>query len=138
VSCSGLPPATYFAGGKLAWMLAHVDGMRADAVRGDALFGTIDAWLLWNLTGGVDGGVHVTDVTNASRTMLMNLRTLDWDEELLAIFDVPRAMLPAIRPSSSPDPYGEVRGLGRADGIALTGRSAISTRHRRAGVLRAG
>src|SRR6516164_9368671 len=74
---AGLPPATYFSGGKLRWLLDHVDGLRADAERGEALFGTIDTWLLWNLTGGAEGGVHVTDVTNASRTMLMNLTTLD-------------------------------------------------------------
>ena len=83
--------------------------MRADAERGDALFGTIDSWLLWNLTGGVDGGVHVTDVTNASRTMLMDLQTLDWDDELLALFGVPRAMLPAIRPRRRPESYGIAR-----------------------------
>jgi glycerol kinase len=96
---SGLPPAAYFSAGKLAWLLEHVDGLRADAERGDAAFGTIDTWLLWNLTGGVDGGVHLTDVTNASRTMLMNLQTLDWDDRLLAVFGVPRSMLPTIRPS---------------------------------------
>src|SRR6201994_4914042 len=99
---AGLPPATYFAGGKLQWMLDHIDGLRADAERGDALFGTADSWLLWNLTGGV----HVTDVTNASRTMLMDLQTLDWDDELLGFFTVPRPMLPRIVPSSAPEPYG--------------------------------
>jgi len=98
---AGLPPATYFSGGKLQWMLDHVDGLRADAERGDALFGTVDTWLLWNLTGGE---THVTDVTNASRTMLMNLQTLDWDDELLGFFTVPRQMLPAIQPSSAPEP----------------------------------
>src|ERR1039458_3845241 len=103
---TGLPPATYFSGGKLAWMLDHVDGLRADAERGDALFGTVDTWLLWNLTGGPSGGVHVTDVTNASRTMLMNLQTLDWDTELLGFFTVPPVMLPRILPSSTPEPYG--------------------------------
>jgi glycerol kinase len=103
---AGLPPATYFSGGKLQWMLASVDGLRADAERGDAIFGTVDTWLLWNLTGGVEGGVHVTDVTNASRTMLMNLQTLDWDDELLGFFAVPRRMLPRILPSSAPEPYG--------------------------------
>ncbi len=103
---AGLPPATYFSGGKLAWLLDNVDGLRAAADRGDALFGTIDSWLLWNLTGGVDGGIHATDVTNASRTMLMDLQTLDWDDELLALFGVPRQMLPQIRPSSAPDLYG--------------------------------
>jgi glycerol kinase len=96
---AGLPPATYFSGGKLRWLLDNDDLLRADAERGDAIFGTIDSWLVWQLTGGSRGGVHVTDVTNASRTMLMDLRTLDWDDELLAIFGVPRAMLPRIVPS---------------------------------------
>jgi glycerol kinase len=103
---AGLPPATYFSGGKLQWLLDNVDGLRADAERGDALFGTPDTWVLWNLTGGAGGGVHITDVTNASRTMLMNLETLDWDDELLGFFGIPRSMLPQIRPSSSPQPYG--------------------------------
>src|SRR6201985_3492122 len=103
---AGLPPATYFAGAKLQWLLDHVDGLRADAERGEAIFGTVDSWLLWNLTGGVAGGVHVTDVTNASRTMLMNLGTLDWDDELLGFFAAPRPMLPRIVPSSAPEPYG--------------------------------
>lgn len=102
---AGLPPAAYFAGGKLHWILENVDGVREDAEAGHALFGTIDTWLIWNLTGGADGphesgGVHVTDVTNASRTMLMNLETLDWDDRLLEIFDVPRQMLPTITSSS--------------------------------------
>ena len=87
---AGLPPATYFAGGKLQWILDNVEGVRAAAERGDAVFGTIDTWLLWNLTGGPRGGVHVTDVTNASRTMLMDLETLDWDDELLSFFGIPR------------------------------------------------
>jgi glycerol kinase len=103
---AGLPPATYFSGAKLQWLLDHVDGLRTDAERGEAIFGTVDTWLLWNLTGGVSGGVHVTDVTNASRTMLMNLQTLDWDDELLGFFTVPRPMLPRIVPSSAPEPYG--------------------------------
>ena len=80
---AGLPPATYFSAGKLQWLLENDGRLRADAERGEALFGTIDCWLLWNMTGGTAGGVHVTDVTNASRTMLMDLRTLDWDDELL-------------------------------------------------------
>jgi len=103
---AGLPPATYFSGAKLQWLLDHVDGLRTDAERGEAFFGTVDTWLLWNLTGGVSGGVHVTDVTNASRTMLMNLETLDWDDELLGFFTVPRPMMPRIVPSSAPEPYG--------------------------------
>ena len=113
---AGLPPATYFSGGKLQWLLENVDGLREHAERGDALFGTPDTWVLWNLTGGVRGGVHVTDVTNASRTMLMNLETLDWDDELLGFFGIPRAMLPSIRPSSSPEPYGLTHPDGPADG----------------------
>src|SRR6187549_1871617 len=91
---AGLPPATYFSGGKLQWILENVDGVRAAAARGEAVFGTVDSWVIWNLTGGPDGGAHVTDVTNASRTMLMDLRRLEWDDELLAIFGVPRRMLP--------------------------------------------
>ena len=106
---AGLPPATYFSAGKLQWLLENVEGARAAAERGEAVFGTIDAWLLWNLTGGTQGGVHITDVTNASRTMLMNLETLDWDDELLALFHVPRQMLPAIRPSSDANFYGTTR-----------------------------
>ena len=87
-------------GAKLQWILEHVDGVRDAAARGEAVFGTIDSWVIWNLTGGVDGGAHVTDVTNASRTMLMDLRTLTWDDELLGFFGIPRASLPEIRPSS--------------------------------------
>src|SRR5688572_3983141 len=98
---TGLPLATYFSGLKLKWLLDNVPGARAKAEAGDALFGTIDTWLLWNLTGGPSGGVHLTDVTNASRTQLASLDTLDWDDELLAAFDVPRALLPRIAPSSS-------------------------------------
>ena len=114
---AGLPPATYFAAGKVQWMLDNVDGLRAAAEAGDAVFGTIDSWLLWNLTGGG----HVTDVTNASRTMLMDLRTLDWDDELLSFFGIPAAMLPEIRPSADPAGYGEVAIAGPARGIVLTG-----------------
>ncbi len=118
---SGLPPATYFSGGKIQWLLEQVPGLREDALAGDALFGTTDSWLLWNLTGGVDGGVHVTDVTNAGRTMLMDLETLDWDPELLACFDVPRAMLPRIRSSAEPAGYGVTRADGPLGGeVALT------------------
>src|SRR5450759_4314912 len=105
---AGLPPATYFSGGKIQWILENVPGVRADAEAGDALFGNTDSWVMWNLTGGVNGGVHVTDVSNASRTMLMSLETLDWDDELLGFFNIPRAMLPQIRPSSDPARYGEV------------------------------
>jgi glycerol kinase len=97
---TGLPLATYFSGLKIRWILDHVEGVRARAQRGELLFGNIDSFLLWNLTGGVSGGIHATDVTNASRTQLMNLDTLDWDEELLQLFQVPRAMMPQIRSSS--------------------------------------
>lgn len=119
---AGLPPATYFSGAKLQWILDNVDGVRAAAESGDALFGTADTWVLWNLTGGPRGGVHATDVTNASRTMLMNLETLDWDDELLSIFAIPRAMLPRIAPSSSPQPYGVTSETGPAGGeVPITG-----------------
>ena len=119
---AGLPPATYFSGGKIQWILDHVDGVRAAAESGDALFGTVDTWLIWNLTGGVDAGAHVTDVTNASRTMLMNLENLDWDDELLGFFDIPRSMLPQIRPSSCPgEGFGAVRRPGPVHGVTLNG-----------------
>jgi glycerol kinase len=119
---AGLPPATYFSGGKIQWILENVDGAREAAEKGDALFGTTDSWLIWNLTGGVDGGVHVTDVTNASRTMLMDLETCEWDDELLALFDVPRAMLPEIKSSSCPEGYGTTRPDGPFRGeVPLTG-----------------
>ena len=102
----GLPLATYFSGPKVVWMLENVDGLRAAADSGDAIFGNIDTWLIWWLTGGPDGGSHVTDVTNASRTMLMNLETLDWDEEILQTMGIPRQMLPRIVPSSDPETWG--------------------------------
>jgi glycerol kinase len=103
----GLPLATYFSGPKIRWVLDNVPGVRERAERGEVVFGNIDSWCIWNLTGGVNGGLHITDVTNASRTMLMNLKTLDWDPEILAIMGVPRAMLPEIRPSSQR--YGECK-----------------------------
>ena len=119
---AGLPPATYFSGGKIQWILENVDGVRAAAEKGDAIFGTADTWLIWNLTGGPRGGVHVTDVTNASRTMLMDLETLDWDDELLSFFGIPRPMLPEIRPSSCPDRYGVTRADGPLGGeVPITG-----------------
>ncbi|MBM7504096.1 glycerol kinase GlpK [Agromyces aurantiacus] len=96
----GLPLATYFSGTKIVWILENVPGAREKAEAGDLLFGTTDTWVLWNLTGGVEGGVHATDVTNASRTMFMDLETLQWDDEILAAFGVPRSMLPEIRSSS--------------------------------------
>ncbi|WP_432935941.1 glycerol kinase GlpK [Kribbella sp. CA-253562] len=119
---AGLPPATYFSAGKVQWILENVDGVREAAEAGDAVFGNTDTWLLWHLTGGVDGGVHVTDVTNASRTMLMNLETLDWDDELISFFNIPRQMLPEIRPSSDPNKYGETLANGPLGGVVpLTG-----------------
>ena len=96
---TGLPAAAYFSGPKLRWLLDSDPRLRERAERGDLLFGTMDTWLLWNLTGGVDGGLHVTDATNASRTMLMDLRTLAWDPQMLACLQVPASMLPQIRPS---------------------------------------
>jgi glycerol kinase len=119
---AGIPPAAYFSAGKVQWILEQVEGVREAAERGDALFGTTDSWLLWNLTGGTDGGVHVTDVTNASRTMVMDLSTLDWDEELLGFFGIPRRMLPEIRPSSDPQLYGLTRPGGPLGGeVPLAG-----------------
>jgi len=96
----GLPLATYFSGPKVRWILDNVQGARERADRGELLFGNIDTWVIWNLTGGIRGGVHVTDVTNASRTMLMNLKTLDWDDEVLKVMGIPHSMLPQVRPSS--------------------------------------
>jgi glycerol kinase len=119
---AGLPPATYFSGGKIQWILENVDGAREAAERGDAVFGNTDTWVLWNLTGGVDGGVHVTDPTNASRTMLMDLETLDWDDELLGFFGIPRSMLPEIKPSSYSEGYGSTRSNGPVGGeLLITG-----------------
>lgn len=103
---TGLPLATYFSGPKIKWLLDNVPGLRADAEKGDALFGNMDTWIIWNLTGGADGGAHVTDVTNASRTLLMDLDGTRWNDDLLAALDIPRAMLPEIRPSSDPAIYG--------------------------------
>jgi len=98
---TGLPIATYFSGPKIKWLLENVPGLRQAAIDGQALFGNIDTWILWNLTGGVNGGLHLTDVTNASRTLLMNLGTLDWDDEIISTLGVPKQMLPEIKPSSS-------------------------------------
>jgi glycerol kinase len=102
---TGLPLSTYFSGLKLRWILRNVNGVKERAADGELLFGNIDTFLVWHLTGGTKGGVHVTDVTNASRTQLMDLKTLDWDDELLEAFEIPRAMLPAIQSSSKI--YGE-------------------------------
>ncbi|MDP9442868.1 MAG: glycerol kinase GlpK [Actinomycetota bacterium] len=114
----GLPLATYFSAPKVRWILDHVDGARVRAERGDLLFGTVDSWLVWNLTGGVHGGVHVTDVTNASRTLLMDLQTLAWEPAIAAEVGVPLAMLPRICASSSQ--YG-VAASGVVDGVPVCG-----------------
>ncbi|MCP2347528.1 glycerol kinase GlpK [Nonomuraea roseoviolacea] len=103
----GLPLATYFSAPRIRWLLDEVPGLRERAERGEVLFGTMESWLIWNLTGGPDGGLHLTDVTNASRTLLMDLTTLEWDDDLLDFFGVPRAMLPQIRPST--ETYGVAR-----------------------------
>jgi glycerol kinase len=116
-SKTGLPLATYFSGPKIAWMLENVAGLRLAAESGDAIFGNIDTWVLWNLTGGIKGGLHFTDVSNASRTMLMDLETLDWDDEILNILNIPRIMLPEIKPSSQV--YGYAKGL--INGIPVSG-----------------
>ena len=116
---TGLPLATYFSASKLAWILDHAPGAREAAERGDLLFGTPDTWVVWNFTGGIRGGIHVTDVTNASRTLLMDLRTLDWSDELLEVWRIPRAMLPDIRSSS--EVLGELRLPGVADGVPVAG-----------------
>ena len=113
----GLPLATYFSGPKVRWILDNVPGARESAAAGDLVFGNMDTWCIWNLTGGVNGGVHVTDVTNASRTMLMNLETLDWDDEILGIMGVPKSMLPAIKASS--EVYGTC--VGDLAGVPVAG-----------------
>ncbi len=118
----GLPLDTYFSGPKLMWLLENVDGLRRAAERGEALFGTVDSWIIWNLTGGPDGGTHVTDVTNASRTMLMELNSLAWDQEILDIMGIPAAMLPRIVPSSDPQTWGQTLSNGPFEGqIPITG-----------------
>src|SRR5512143_654848 len=113
----GLPLATYFSGPKIKWILDNVPGVRAKAEKGEVLFGNIDTWVIWNLTGGPNGGVHVTDVSNASRTMLMILETLDWDPYMLQIMGIPRAMLPAVKPSSAV--YGNAKGV--LNGVPVAG-----------------
>lgn len=115
---TGLPLATYFSATKIAWLLDRVEGARERAEAGELAFGTTDSWVLWNLTGGPRGGVHATDVTNASRTLLMDLRTLAWDDELLAAFRVPRVLLPAIRSSS--EVYGGIA-AGPLTGVPVGG-----------------
>ena len=114
-SLTGLPLATYFSGPKLRWILDNVAGAREQAERGDLMFGTVDTWCLWHLTGGVRGGLHITDVTNASRTQLMNISTLEWAEDVLELLRIPRNMLPEIRASS--ERYGS--GSGPLSGVAI-------------------
>ncbi|MCS7484320.1 glycerol kinase GlpK [Umezawaea endophytica] len=116
---TGLPLATYFSGPKVRWILDNVDGARAKAEAGDLLFGNMDTWVLWNMTGGVDGGVHVTDPTNASRTLLMDLDTLTWDESIAADMKIPVSMLPEIKSSS--EVYGQVRERGALAGLPIAG-----------------
>jgi glycerol kinase len=112
---TGLPLASYFSGPKAAWLLDNVPGLRVRAERGEIAFGTVDSWLIWNLTGGTDGGRHVTDVTNAGRTMLMNLNTLQWDSSILSAMNVPEAVLPEIR--SSAEVYGTA--VGQLGGVPV-------------------
>ncbi|NHD19048.1 MULTISPECIES: glycerol kinase GlpK [Actinopolyspora] len=118
-SRTGLPLATYFSGPKIRWILDNVDGARDRAERGELMFGTMDTWVLWNSTGGTDGGLHVTDPTNASRTMLMNLHTLTWDEDICAEFGIPMSMLPEIRSSS--EVYAHFRQRGVLGGLPISG-----------------
>jgi glycerol kinase len=115
---TGLPLSTYFSSLKLRWLLENVPGAREKAAAGELLFGNIDTFLLWNLTGGAQGGAHITDVSNASRTQLLNLKTLDWDEKLLAAFEIPHAVLPQVRSSS--EIYGEAS-LGAIAGVPISG-----------------
>ena len=115
----GLPLATYFCGPKVKWILDNVDGAREKAEAGDLVMGTMDTWVIWNLTGGTEGGVHITDVTNASRTMLMDLKTLSWDESIAADMGIPMSMLPEIKSSS--EVYGEGREAGLLGGVPIAG-----------------
>jgi glycerol kinase len=114
----GLPLATYFSASKIVWILDNTTGAREAAEAGDLAFGTLDTWLLWNLTGGTDGGVHATDVTNASRTLLMDLATCQWDDELLEIWGIPQSLLPEIRSSSEVFGYVHASSLLREVPIA--------------------
>jgi glycerol kinase len=116
-SKTGLPLATYFSGPKIKWIFDNVDGVREKADSGDVVFGTVDSWVAWNLTGGTQNGLHITDVTNASRTLMMDLQSLDWDDNILGLLDVPRAMLPEIKPSS--EIYGDATGV--LKGVPLGG-----------------
>lgn len=115
---TGLPLSTYFSGLKLRWILQNVPGARKRAEAGELLFGNVDTFLLWNLTGGARAGVHTTDVTNASRTQLLNLESLDWDPELLAAFEIPKTMLPRV--ASSSEVYGEAK-ISELGGVPIAG-----------------
>lgn len=114
---TGLPLATYFSGLKLRWLLNNIKGLREDAENGVAVFGNMDTFIAWNLTGGIDGGIHITDVTNASRTQLMDLETCQWDDEILQVLSIPKAMLPTIQASSSV--YAKAKGV--LGGVPLAG-----------------
>ncbi len=114
---TGLPLATYFSGLKLRWLLNNIKGLREDAAKGEALFGNMDTFIAWNLTGGIDGGIHITDVTNASRTQLMDLATCQWDDEILQVLSIPKAMLPTIQASSKV--YAKAKGV--LSGVPLAG-----------------
>jgi glycerol kinase len=118
---TGLLIATYFSGPKIKWLLENVPEARRKSEQGNLLFGNIDTWLIWNLTGGVNGGMHITDYTNASRTLLMNLKSLDWDEELCDLLTVPRSMLPEIRPSSDRNLYGKAILENKSNGPPVSG-----------------
>jgi glycerol kinase len=116
-SKTGLPLATYFSGPKVRWIFDNVEGVKEKAESGDVVFGTVDSWVAWNLSGGTQGGLHITDVTNASRTLLMDLQTLDWDDDILSLLDIPRAMLPDIKASS--EVYGDASGV--LEGVPIAG-----------------
>jgi glycerol kinase len=137
---TGLHLSTYFSGPKIQWILDSVQGVRERALEGRAVFGNMDSWIIWNLTGGPEKGSHVTDYTNASRTMLMDLRKLDWDEEITSELDIPPQMLPVIRPSSDEETYGKTRIdgmlLGKCPRVRRPGRPAGSPS--RTGMLQEG
>lgn len=129
-STTGLVPDAYFSGSKIKWILDHVEGAREKAARGEILFGTVDSWLVWKLTGGA---VHITDATNASRTMIYNIHTLDWDQKLLDVLDIPRAMLPTVMPSSAiygyaslPDCRIPIAGIAGDQQAALFGQTCFT------------
>ena len=124
---AGLQPAPYFAGSKIKWILDNDDGVREAAENGEAIFGTTDSWVVWNLTGGRSGGRHVTDVTNASRTMLMDLESLQWDDELLGFLDIPKQMLPEIVSSSDAEAFGSISRPSELQGVPIT--AALGDQH---------